>query len=258
MHLKNIIPALFIFPLTLTAALEQDGPCATSEQFLYDMSCQGCRRGPPGPIGPTGLPGPTGPTGATGSTGPTGPLGGPPGPTGPQGVAGPQGIPGPQGIAGPTGPTGPTGPFGVLDFGFVFSNSATGVASNTPIPFTNSSPFSDNISFAAPQTIVLDDSGTYFATYHVIVENSNVSSVAFALYLDEGAGPNRIPGSSMGLDTSITGPTGTFFEEVSASAMFTTTTGAFLTLHNTSSTTVNIGPVTNSEDSASVSVIRLR
>jgi hypothetical protein len=269
MLLKKLVTALFIFPITLATALDPYGPSAdfeiSSDNLFYDLNCSnGCRRGPPGPIGPTGFTGPTGPTGTTGSTGPTGPLGGPPGPTGPMGADGPQGIPGPQGIQGTTGPigatgsTGPTGLPGVLDFGYVFTTTATGVGSNMPVPFTNSSPFSSNISFLPTDAIVLDETGTYFATYHVIVGNSNTSSVAFALYLDQGAGPIRIPGSSMGLDTSTSGPTGSFFEEVSASTMFTTTTGAFLTLHNTSSTTVNIAPVTNSEDSASVSVIRLR
>jgi hypothetical protein len=110
-------------------------------------------------------------------------LPGPPGPPGPQG---------PQGPSGPQGPQGPQGPAAVASIAFLCSTvDQTVAAAAAPggqggaVTFNDSVINSTDVSFTAPSTINILQSGLYRITWEVFPTAGNS---AFGLFFDPDAG----------------------------------------------------------------------
>jgi hypothetical protein len=105
---------------------------------------------------------------------------------------GPPGPPGPQGPAGPQGPQGPQGPAAVTSFAFLCSTVDQTVP-QAPVPggqggavtFNNSVINSTAVSFTAPSTINILQSGSYHISWEVFPTAGNS---AFGLFFDPDAG----------------------------------------------------------------------
>lgn len=186
--------------------------------------------GPQGPQGIQGIQGPTGPTGPQGpqgTQGPTGPIGpqgiqgiqGPTGPTGPQGIQGNQGPTGPigpqgiQGIQGPTGPTGPRGnSSGLSAYGGKFNNRTQflniTIGSQIQIPLNSTMP-NLNTNYGIPNSITVNEAGTYEINYF----NNVTAAVATAITMAVRINGNNIPSTvisrlvSVGLTSTYNGST---------------------------------------------------
>ncbi len=157
--------------------------------------------GPTGPQGLQGIQGVTGPTGATGNTGPTGPQGlqgiqgitGPTGATGATGITGPtgpQGLQGIQGVTGPTGPMGATGPTGatpIIPSSLIDNDNTLTVPVNGLVDLgTVINTTGTAITFTAPNTVTLNQAGTYFILYHCLVANTSAAGSVGASMLVNG------------------------------------------------------------------------
>lgn len=131
--------------------------------------------GPTGPTGPSGGDdGPTGPTGIQGPTGESGGATGYTGPTGPTGQTGATGVTGQTGIIGAVGPIGPTGPSNaLLAYASITNTSEAGnqiIAANANMTFDQGTVGSSisNITFTAPSTFVIQNTGIYYYEIYVI------------------------------------------------------------------------------------------
>ena len=158
-----------------------------------------------GPEGQAGAAGPQGIQGATGDTGPQGQQGvqGVTGDTGPQGQ---QGVQGATGDTGPQGIQGIQGPPGTFDASLIYAwKSDTQTLSPAPttgvrgdaVAFTNSTTHGTALSLTSPTEIGILESGIYSIRWEV---NKSGYDSAFALFLhmDDGMGPNMLPGSNYG------------------------------------------------------------
>lgn len=107
----------------------------------------------------------------------------PQGPTGPTGATGPQGIQGLTGEVGATGPTGPAGT-GLEAYGGRYStaeqNFTTTTGTPTQIEIANIMP-SANISTATPNSLTINEDGTYELTYNALVEVNNAGNLTLAI-----------------------------------------------------------------------------
>ncbi|MGN7380508.1 MULTISPECIES: collagen-like protein [unclassified Paenibacillus] len=115
-----------------------------------------------------------------------------PGPRGPQG---PQGIPGPQGVPGPQGPQGPQGPAGGIASSAFLCSTVSQTVAPAPAPTTQGGAVTFNnsvingpaITFAAPSTININETGLYNISWEVFPTAGNS---AFGLFFDpDAAGP---------------------------------------------------------------------
>lgn len=114
---------------------------------------------------------------------------------GPQGPQGPQGIPGPQGVPGPQGPQGPQGPAGGIASSAFLCSTVSQTVAPAPAPTTQGGAVTFNnsvingpaITFAAPSTININETGLYNISWEVFPTAGNS---AFGLFFDpDAAGP---------------------------------------------------------------------
>ena len=82
---------------------------------------------------------------------------------------------GPRGATGPTGPIGPTGPEPVLTPAFLRLVQTKAATVDADMDFTfDETPLSKNITYnSADSTIIVQQAGTYLATWHVLFTNQN-------------------------------------------------------------------------------------
>jgi hypothetical protein len=216
----------------------------THDSALY-ASCDGCERGQgivsegtvsSGAAGLAGLPGAAGLPGLAG-------------------VAGAPGTPGGQGVPGPAGTTGLPG--GVLDYAFIFNAgpSVQAIATGADVPFNIPAAFTSAASgmFAPGSTfshngtsslLFIATTGVYQARFVVTIASAHpFLNSAFALFIDQGAGPIQIPGSdvtssvSAGNELTMVGEAVFIISTLPASG-----TGAVLSVRNIcGDPTTNIG-----------------
>ncbi len=200
---------------------------------------------PQGPTGPQGIQGPTGPTGPTGETGPQGEQG----ETGPAVeltvAATNTGNPGTEAdveIAGGNGdyqltftiPQGPTGPANGLNaFGGLYDTSSNGLTvnngTNQTVTLATQMTGTENLTTNTPNTITIQNPGTYEISYHVIAEANGTDDLTLSVY----NGQNAIQGSAITIGTQASQDT-----LFSNSIITTLTTGDNLTLQFSGTTAI--------------------
>ncbi|MFC3790112.1 collagen-like protein [Paenibacillus sp. GCM10012307] len=151
-------PATISDLLAINASVRDTLRELTKKEWLLQSKLESVLETPisNGPIGATGV------TGATGPSGPTGPTG-----------AGATGATGDAGATGATGATGVTGATGgiVSVFGsYLQTNTGSIALTATPlqVPLDQPSNVSANVTFTAPGTITVNESGTYFISILVL------------------------------------------------------------------------------------------
>ena len=192
--------------------------------------------GPQGPIGPMGAMGPQGPIGPTGATGATGPVG----PTGATGATGPVGPVGPTGATGATGPVGPQGPAGTNDAIYAGVYAGT-TATDTVLPIALVQETADSTMSVTDNSISITESGVYLVSYSLSgTPDAGGSDLSVSLYRNGVLVPNETLSVNTSAET----------EAVSRTILLSLTAGDFLSIYNTSDSTITLG-------SATLTVLRL-
>ncbi|WP_264188761.1 hypothetical protein [Bacillus stratosphericus] len=170
-------------------------PCCGKVPCVCVIQGSSGGRGRRGPVGPTG---PTGVTGATGDTGATGPTG----------ATGVTGATGPTGETGATGVTGATGTLATASAATVNDTTQT-VADNANFSLVGSQ-FLDNVTFTAPDTFTIQQSGNY--NINAIVSSVAVQAgpLGINIILDGtfDIGGGRVRGTTAGQEVTAIGFTG--------------------------------------------------
>ena len=231
-----------------------DNTCQPNYVYLRGPRGPVGPQGPMGPMGAMGPQGPIGPTGATGATGPVGPVGpigpqgpqgetgatGATGPAGPVGPIGPQGHQGETGATGATGPVGPQGPAGTNDAIYAGVYAGT-TATDTVLPIALVQETADSTMSVTDNSISITESGVYLVSYSLSgTPDAGGSDLSVSLYRNGVLVPNETLSVNTSAET----------EAVSRTILLSLTAGDFLSIYNTSDSTITLG-------SATLTVLRL-
>ncbi len=156
---------------------------------------------------------------------------------GPCGKTGPEGFPGPRGAIGPQGPPGDDAsnvPFTTSAFFNAFNQVAiANITDNSNIPLDMiqaTSGLSDFVFDSQNYTVTILQSGIYFITFIVDVQNTVSQSAAIAVF----AGNSEIPNSRSYNSNTLMATYG--------QTVYPITTGTVISLRNVSGATVDLRP----------------